>query len=114
MLTVEKLREYGANVDEGLARCMKNEAFYIRLVNMALEDKGFERLKAAVDAGDHKAAFEAAHALKGMLGNLSLTPISAPVSEMTELLRAGMDADYEGYVRTVLEAKDRLAAMRDA
>ena len=28
MLTIEKLKEYGANVEEGLARCLNNEAFY--------------------------------------------------------------------------------------
>ena len=31
MLTIEKLQNYGADVDEGLNRCMKNEAFYLRL-----------------------------------------------------------------------------------
>ena len=37
--------------------------------------------------GDTVKAFEAAHAIKGAAGNLSLTPIFAPVSELTELLR---------------------------
>ena len=32
MLTVEKLKEYGADTGEGLNRCMNNEAFYLRLV----------------------------------------------------------------------------------
>ena len=88
MLTIEKLRAYGANVDEGLGRCMNNEAFYLRLVNMAVGDAGFERLHTALKQGDRKEGFEAAHALKGMLGNLSLTPLSKPASDLTELLRA--------------------------
>ena len=45
MLTIEKLKAYGANVDEGLSRCMNNETFYLRLVNMAANDAGFERLR---------------------------------------------------------------------
>ena len=112
MLTVEKLREYGANVEEGLTRCMNNEGFYLRLVNMAMDDKGVEKLRAAVEAGDRKAAFEAAHALKGMLGNLALTPVSQPASEITELLRADTDADYAALTGKLTEEWNRLLALR--
>ena len=94
MLTVENLKEYGANTDEGLGRCMNNEAFYLKLVNMAAGDGGFARLRDALEQGDRKAGFEAAHALKGMLGNLALTPLSAPVSELTELLRGEQGGDW--------------------
>lgn len=111
MITLDALREYGANTAEGLERCMNNEAFYLRFVNMALEDKGFDALKTAIEAGDKKASFEAAHALKGLLGNLSLTPIYDIVVELTERLRAGEDADYEDYLRRVLEQRDMIAAL---
>ena len=113
MLTIEKLREYGADVEEGLTRCMNNEAFYLRLVNMAVDDAGFGRLQSAVEAGDRKESFEAAHALKGMLGNLALSPMSEPVSEMTELLRAGEDADYQSLYETIREQREKLLALRD-
>ena len=57
-------------------------------------------------------AFEAAHALKGVLGNLALTPIYDPVSEMTELLRArNTTADYAGYIRKMWDARNRLEAL---
>ena len=88
MLTIETLRAYGANVNEGLARCLNNEAFYLRLVKMSAMDKNFDRLNEALDAGDRQAAFEAAHALKGAIGNLALTPILEPVSALTELRSA--------------------------
>lgn len=93
MLTIDALRSFGADVDSGLGRCMDNESFYFRLVKMALEDASFERLSAAAASGDVKAAFEAAHSLKGVLGNLSLTPLFAPASEITELLRSGTAVD---------------------
>ena len=96
MLTIEKLKAFGANTDEGLARCMNNEPFYLRVVGMALADGNFDKLAQAVKARDTAAAFEAAHALKGSVGNVSLTPIFEPVCEMTELLRGKtepVDAD---------------------
>ena len=113
MLTIDKLREYGANIEEGLARCMNNEAFYLRLVNMAIDDAGFGKLQAAVEAENTKESFEAAHALKGMLGNLALTPLSEPASEMTELLRAGKDADYRSMYETIRIQREKLLALRD-
>lgn len=112
MLTVDALRACGANTQEGLGRCMNNEAFYIRLVNMALDDASFQKLSDAVAAGDKKAGFEAAHSLKGVLGNLALTPIYAPVAEMTELLRAAADADYQNYLDRILAARDQMIALR--
>ena len=87
MLTLEKLKAYGANVDEGLARCFGNESFYLRLVGMGLSDANFDRLREAMAAKNTAAAFEAAHALKGSIGNLALTPLFNPISALTELLR---------------------------
>ena len=111
MLTIEALREYGANVDEGLARCVNNTALYLRLVKMAVDEKHYTGLKDAVAKGDRKAAFEAAHALKGTLGNLALTPLFDPVSEMTELLRADKEADYDAYLARILRGRDDLLAL---
>lgn len=87
MITLDALRAYGANVDEGLARCINKEDFYLKMVNLTLADANFDKLKAAMDAQDSPAAFEAAHALKGTTGNVSLTPIFKPVCQLTELLR---------------------------
>ena len=86
-MTIDDLRNFGANVDEGLARCFGNESFYLRLVGMGLSDANFDRLKEAMAAKNTAAAFEAAHALKGSIGNLALTPLFNPISALTELLR---------------------------
>lgn len=98
MLTIEKLNAFGANTKEGLERCMGNEALYLRLVNIFLNDTSFEKLKEALQINDLDAAFQAAHALKGVLGNLSLTPLYEIILEMTELLRNRTQTDYSGYI----------------
>ena len=91
MISIDRLKAYGANVDEGLARCMNNEDFYLRVVNMALADANFDKLKAAVEKGDTPAAFEAAHALKGLVGNVALTPILKPVCALSDTLKGNTD-----------------------
>lgn len=113
MLTIEALRDFGANTDEGLVRCMNMEAFYLKLVRMAVEDEGFGKLRDALNAGDLAAAFEAAHALKGVLGNLALKPLYDTVSEMTELLRARADVDYGPYLERLLSLHAQLKALCD-
>ncbi|MCR5262258.1 MAG: Hpt domain-containing protein [Clostridiales bacterium] len=108
MLTLNALKEYGANVAEGLGRCMNNEAFYLRMVGMAVKDNKVEALDAALKRGDLKEAFELAHALKGMCANLSLTPLSVPLSEITEILRAGTDEGTSALIGEIVSQKRKL------
>ena len=103
MLTIENLKALGANTDEGLARCLGKEDFYLRMVSMALADEGFEKLQDAVQNGDLNEGFERAHALKGVLSNVSLTTLAEPVSEITEELRARNDIDYSALLNRIDE-----------
>ena len=68
----------------------------------------FDTLGVKIAGGDLQAAFEEAHALKGVLGNLALTPIYNPVSEMTELLRARQNVDYSPYLAEMKKQKTLL------
>ena len=112
MITLEALKAYGANTAEGLSRCVNNEAFYIRMVSMGLADRNFDKLRDAVAAGDAKEAFEAAHALKGVTGNLSLTPLYEPLSALTELLRGKSEiGDVSELLDTVTERLEKARAL---
>ena len=113
MITLETLANYGADVETGLNHCMGNRDFYVRLVRMELGDRNFEALYDALSRGDSKAAFEAAHALKGTVGNLALTPLYDPICELTELLRHAEGpvetGDLPGRIDGALQALRALA-----
>ena len=111
MLTIDALKAFGANTEEGLGRCFGNEAFYLRLVGMGLADANFDNLKRAVEAGDAKAAFDAAHALKGALGNLSITSLLDPVLKITDLLRSRTRMDYSDLVSEIRKKHHELAEL---
>ena len=111
MVTIEQLKEYGADTGQGVERCMGNEAFYLRMVSLVAEDRNFEKLKAALGRQDLDAGFDAAHALKGVLANLALLPVLEPVSEITELLRARTDTDYGPLLAKVGQEWERLQVM---
>lgn len=111
MLNIDALKQLGCNTDDGLTRCMGNEAFYFKLIGKVIDDKNFQALEDAVAAKDLDAAFDAAHSLKGVLGNLALTPIYEPVYEITELLRERKDIDYSEYLKTISEKRGELSAL---
>ena len=108
MLTVEKLRAFGANVEEGLGRCINNEQFYLRLAEKAIADPGFEKLMEAAEKGDLEQGFAISHALKGVTANLALTPLYDPLCEITELFRNKTQTDYVPLVAAILEKRDEL------
>ena len=113
MLTIDGLKALGADTQDGMTRCLNNEQFYLKLVGMALADEGYAALRTAVEAGDLQAGFERAHALKGMLANVSLTNLLAPVAEMTELLRAKQQADYAPLLDRMDEELGKLRALAE-
>ena len=111
MLTIDALKAFGADTDEGMGRCFNNEEFYLKLVKTVPNEPNFGELEQAIKSGDKDKAFEHAHALKGVLANLSLTPISKPASELTEHLRAKEDMDYGPLLAEVLKKRDELKAI---
>lgn len=112
MLTIENLRKYGANVDEGLQRCINNEQLYLTLVNRFLDQNTFPDLKAAIQDHDLEKAFHIAHSLKGVIGNLSLSPLYDVICQMTELLRNRTEMDYSDYIQRYEMSYSLLAALR--
>ena len=110
MLTIARLQEYGVNTKEGLARCMNMEKFYFRMLGMGLKNDSFEKLGKALEDGNLDEAFEQAHALKGVVGNLALTPIYQPLANLTDMLRNKQDADYVEMYKPIKELRDKLVA----
>ena len=114
MLTMEALEAYGADIKTGLSRCMGMKDFYLRLVGMQLKDENFDKLTRALAEKNTREAFEAAHALKGAVGNLALTPLFNPVNEMTERLRnADGPVDVSDLLPAYEEALAKLRAMAE-
>jgi len=113
MLSIDKLIEFGADTKTGLMRCMDSEDFYLRMVGLLRKENNFDVLDEALQNNDLDRAFEAAHALKGVTGNLALTGLFEPISELTELLRSRTEMDYSEYREKVLAKKQELFEMID-
>ena len=108
-MTLDELKNQGCNVDEGLKRCMNNEAFYLKMVDMFFSDGSkIDALGTALQADNLDEAFEQAHALKGVCANLALTPLEIKISEITELLRARTQTDYSDMYREITVLYDKM------
>ncbi len=110
-MTIDDLIAFGANTQEGLNRCLNNEAFYIRMVNKIPGDPNFRKLDDAMAAGDLESAFDACHAIKGAVSNLALTPLTKPISELTEILRARQETDCTALLEAIRNARNELEAL---
>lgn len=85
----EALEAAGMDVGGALTRLMGSEALLERLLGKFAADENCARLVAAAEADDADAALEAAHALKGVSGNLSMTRLYELTSRQCELIRGG-------------------------
>ncbi|MBR4627002.1 MAG: Hpt domain-containing protein [Ruminococcus sp.] len=111
MLTVEKLQEYGADTKTGLSRCADNEALYLRLVGIIVQEISSGTLGEALEASDLEKAFFIAHKLKGGVNNMALTPVAEPLNKLTELLRSKIPGDYEGLYAEIICKTNELVAL---
>ena len=70
---------------------LSSEALIRRFLTKFLDDGSFSQLCIAMEEGDRDKAFRAAHTLKGVSGNLSLSRLYLSVSQLTEVLRYGSE-----------------------
>lgn len=75
------------NYEAGLQRFGNNQALFEKLLLSFLSDPTYKELDVALKALDYKAAFGAAHTLKGVAGNLSLQPLFEACNLLVEELR---------------------------
>lgn len=88
-MTVKEVYEAcGGGYEEMIAK-FHDEKIIASFLKMFLRDQSFGQFVEKLEANDAKGAFEAAHNLKGMVLNLNLVSMMAPVYAVTEDLRRG-------------------------
>lgn len=109
-MNFEILNEAGIDTSAALGRLMGSEKLLTRLLGKFAADENCARLVAAASDDDADAALEAAHALKGVSGNLSMTVLYELTSRQCELIRAGDWPAARELVPEVVEAHDAVVA----
>ncbi len=89
MNTAERLKEYGVNVPEALERFMGNEKFYLVTLKKFPASVETHEVREKITSGDQSTAIANAHTLKGVTGNLSMTPLYEAYVEIVQSLKIG-------------------------
>uniref|UniRef100_A0A7C9JDK0 Hpt domain-containing protein n=1 Tax=Muribaculaceae bacterium Z82 TaxID=2304548 RepID=A0A7C9JDK0_9BACT len=97
--------------DEALDRFGGNSALYKRLASKFTEDPHFADMEEALARNDAEEAYRAAHALKGVSGNLSFSELYSIAGSMSALLR---DGDKETAAELLPSAKQAYVRVLDA
>lgn len=108
---MNKLTEYGMDVPSTMARFGGNEALMMRFLLNFPQDKTMDSLRQAMADGDKEAIKVGAHSLKGLSGNLGLTPLFEASSEMMNALRSSEECDVDALYQAVVREYDSALEM---
>lgn len=96
------------DIESAKERFMGNYGMFSKFLFRFPGESHYEDLVQQIADGDAKAAFETAHTMKGIIGNLSLCCLEPCLFEVVEVLRKGdlptqgqCDALAEAYRKTV-------------
>lgn len=98
----------GADYQEVFGRLRADDRIK-RFLNLFVKDESFCLLQTSMDAQDYQTAFRAAHTLKGVAMNLSLTKLANSSSALTEALRDGEPKGDVGAMFETVKADHQLA-----
>lgn len=100
LMRKQRLQDAGIDVDSALERFMNNEALLERFLGKFPADPNHDRLVQAIAAGDREGALTAAHTMKGVCGNLSMTALFELLTRQVAAFRAD---DWDGAVAMMPE-----------
>lgn len=98
---------YGGDYDVTMSRFMGKETLYMKILGMMFQDENLKKLGTAIEENDLDAAFEAAHTLKGVAGNLGLAPFYDSVCRIVEPIRNR--EEREDYTQMYQEIQDEFS-----
>lgn len=105
---LQNLRNWGCDIEGASERFLGDMELYRDCLEMLVQDEAFEKMKQALRRGEAETAFEEAHALKGVLANLGLTPMYDMIVQIVEPLRIGDTTALLPFCEELLQARENL------
>ena len=108
---LDSMAAYGADTEGVLDRFMDDEELYATCLEEFVETTDLESLRNYIDTKDYDNAFEVVHALKGVSGNLGLSPLFTDACVLVEALRAKEYGDIESQYKDVYDRMQEFLAV---
>lgn len=103
----KQLEENGVDVDATLKRFMGKEALFMKFIVKFADDESCKGIRAGLENRDAQATFERAHSLKGVAGNLGITPVYTLAAQIADLFRGKQEAE-EAELNQAMELQQQL------
>ena len=103
---INELEALGVNTQEALRRFSGNSALYVKMLGKLTAAANDLEVMPCIDKEDYEAAVSNAHTLKGVTGNLSLTPLYNAYTEITNLLREQKYDDARAALEKILPVQN--------
>lgn len=84
---ITELEGMGVNTQDALRRFSGNSALYVKMLGKLVTAIGDLEVMPFIDSQDYATAVNNAHTLKGVTGNLSLTPLYEAYTNIVNFLR---------------------------
>lgn len=108
MALLEELSNLGVDINDGLNRLMNNKGIYEKLLKKLPEAINQQKVLPFIDSGDIETATRNAHTIKGVTGNLSITPLYTAYTEIVNLLRAEKIDEARSLYVNILPAQEKI------
>ena len=96
-----QLSKAGVSASEAIERFNGDKKLYEEMLLSFPQDQQYGNLCEALNTRDIKAAFVAAHSLKGLAGNLSMNRLFEDISPLVEVLRNNSWDNADEYMTKV-------------
>lgn len=108
MELLEELKALGVNVDEGLKRINGNEKLYVKLLGSFTKSIKTYSVGTDFDAANCDEVIEKTHAIKGVSGNLSITPVFEAYTKIVDLLRGGNPEEARTLLEKIIPVQEQI------
>ena len=109
MSLFEELKELGVDIEEGLERVMDDEPLYEMMLGMFIDTVNDNPIETSdFDADDLETLTGRVHTLKGLTGNLEMTPLFSGYLQMLDFLRTGRPGEALKEYERILPAQEAI------
>jgi len=110
MNLLDELSELGADIGDGLTRFANNAALYEKILKKFPSAAAELPVEIHFEHGDTEAALANAHTLKGLTGNLSLTPLYKAYTDIVSLMREGKPEQARAILSEIVPVQEKMIA----
>ena len=108
MSLMDELKDLGVNVDEALKRFMNNSSLYERMILKLTSAVKELEVMPYLESGNYEKALENSHTLKGIMGNMSVTPLYNAYKDILILLRDNKTEEAKDILEKVLPIQEKI------